>query len=366
MGKLIFTGIKKVGQLQIKRILWIDATKVIGIWLVVLGHMNLPEYVVSPIFSFHMALFFFISGFLEKSDKITNTIIKGFRGLIIPYIFFYFISYFWWFNVSLSRHQEIYGNISIGSAIFKPLFGMLFGVGYCTKYSTMINVPLWFLVGLFAVKLIHHFILQICNNNIKKYLLLNIPIILVVYILKKNNIDLLFSLDSALLAFPFFGLGYFSQTTKKDFLNQFIDYKNNTILKISIIIVVFILLLTLSKYNGRVDINEFKYGKNIFVFYSNGFLGTILIICLSSFYRKQNNLATTISNGTIIIVAFHIYLSEILCKSIDMKGEGLIINPIIAGLLALITIVLMVFPIKFMEKHIPLLIGKKSKPFLSN
>jgi fucose 4-O-acetylase-like acetyltransferase len=287
MGKLIFTGIKKVGQLQIKRILWIDATKVIGIWLVVLGHMNLPEYVVSPIFSFHMALFFFISGFLEKSDKITNTIIKGFRGLIIPYIFFYFISYFWWFNVSLSRHQEIYGNISIGSAIFKPLFGMLFGVGYCTKYSTMINVPLWFLVGLFAVKLIHHFILQICNNNIKKYLLLNIPIILVVYILKKNNIDLLFSLDSALLAFPFFGLGYFSQTTKKDFLNQFIDYKNNTILKISIIIVVFILLLTLSKYNGRVDINEFKYGKNIFVFYSNGFLGTILIICLSSFYRKK-------------------------------------------------------------------------------
>ena len=53
MGKLIFTGIKKVGQLQINRILWIDATKVIGICLAVVGQMNVPEYLASLIFSFH-------------------------------------------------------------------------------------------------------------------------------------------------------------------------------------------------------------------------------------------------------------------------------------------------------------------------
>ena len=42
-----------------QRINWIDQVKGIGILLVVIGHMNIPQELSKIIFSFHMPLFFF-------------------------------------------------------------------------------------------------------------------------------------------------------------------------------------------------------------------------------------------------------------------------------------------------------------------
>ena len=52
-----------------KRINWIDQAKGIGILLVVIGHMNIPQDLSKIIFSFHMPLFFFISGYLYNEKK---------------------------------------------------------------------------------------------------------------------------------------------------------------------------------------------------------------------------------------------------------------------------------------------------------
>ncbi|HON53348.1 MAG TPA: acyltransferase family protein [Bacteroidales bacterium] len=70
-----------------QRINWIDYAKVIGIYLVVLGHLPIPEQGSVYIYSFHMPLFFFISGFLSKTNNITfrQFILKKIRTLIIPY-----------------------------------------------------------------------------------------------------------------------------------------------------------------------------------------------------------------------------------------------------------------------------------------
>jgi fucose 4-O-acetylase-like acetyltransferase len=348
------------------RVLWIDGAKTIGIWLVVLGHMSIAEDIITPIFSFHMALFFFISGFLEKHTQIEDSFKNGFRGLLIPYLLFYIISFFWWFQVSLVRHPEIYGSVSFDSAIIKPLLGMLFGAGYSTEYSTMVNVPLWFLVGLFFVKILHSGIVTFCDGNVKKYLLINISIILLVFVTKKTDIDILFSFDSALLALPFFSVGYLSQRERFDTVSKLISrYVKSFLFKCISIIVALSVLLVLSEYNGRVDVNEYSYGRNLLIFYFNGFLGIFIIISLASFYRKQNKIITAISNGTIIIVAFHIYLSEILCKMIGMKGDGIIVNPFIALLVAVLTLVLMVVPIRIIEEYFPILIGKRrTKPLV--
>lgn len=69
------------------RIQWLDFAKVFGIWIVVYGHT--PNHLFGEyISSFHMPLFFMISGYLYKIRKIREEFIHGFRTLIVPYLLF--------------------------------------------------------------------------------------------------------------------------------------------------------------------------------------------------------------------------------------------------------------------------------------
>ena len=73
------------------RLRWIDALKGIGIILVVFAHHKLPVALDTYIFSFHMPLFFFISGLLFdfwKYASAANFVKKRFRSLIVPYFGF--------------------------------------------------------------------------------------------------------------------------------------------------------------------------------------------------------------------------------------------------------------------------------------
>ena len=81
-----------------KRFEWIDILKGIGIILVVVGHSNFSfakattaMFIQKYIYSFHMPLFFFVSGYLFVKDKYSN--FKRFlrvktKTLMIPYFFF--------------------------------------------------------------------------------------------------------------------------------------------------------------------------------------------------------------------------------------------------------------------------------------
>lgn len=70
-----------------KRLECFDAAKGIGILLVIIGHMHLQR--INPfIFSFHMPLFFFISGyFMSMKYSPRVYFVKRARQLLIPYIF---------------------------------------------------------------------------------------------------------------------------------------------------------------------------------------------------------------------------------------------------------------------------------------
>ena len=68
------------------RIEWIDAVKGFGIILVILGHMTIPELARRCIFSFHMPLFFFISGYLYGGKYSWAWVIRKAKSLLIPYV----------------------------------------------------------------------------------------------------------------------------------------------------------------------------------------------------------------------------------------------------------------------------------------
>ena len=70
------------------RIFWTDAARGIAILLVVLGHCigNLTDPVNKVILSFHMPLFFFISGLCAKYEngRFTDYLKKKVKTLLIP------------------------------------------------------------------------------------------------------------------------------------------------------------------------------------------------------------------------------------------------------------------------------------------
>lgn len=77
-----------------KRIDWIDSLKGFGIFCVTLGHLACNYFIETHIYSFHMFLFFFLSGFLHNNahgnfriylaKKITNLFIPFCYGISYP------------------------------------------------------------------------------------------------------------------------------------------------------------------------------------------------------------------------------------------------------------------------------------------
>lgn len=70
-----------------ERIQWIDIAKGIGISLVLIGHMEIANPLLVFIESFHMALFFFLSGFTFNGSVDFKTFLgKKAKNLLLPYL----------------------------------------------------------------------------------------------------------------------------------------------------------------------------------------------------------------------------------------------------------------------------------------
>ena len=69
------------------RIEWIDALKGFGIFCVTLGHLGCWYPLEKHIYSFHMFLFFFLSGYLHNRKYSKKEYIKRkFQTIFIPFL----------------------------------------------------------------------------------------------------------------------------------------------------------------------------------------------------------------------------------------------------------------------------------------
>lgn len=84
-----------------KRNRYIDTVKAVGIFLVILGHHQ--TIFTQYIYSFHMPLFFFLSGIFHKNyNSYRNFFEKKIKLLIIPYFFFAITLFLFW--LVIARH----------------------------------------------------------------------------------------------------------------------------------------------------------------------------------------------------------------------------------------------------------------------
>ncbi len=74
------------------RIGWVDLLRGVGMFLVIIGHTLYNDFGRAIIYSFHMPLFFALSGFCQihiSRGKINGKILNNVRKLVIPAILVY-------------------------------------------------------------------------------------------------------------------------------------------------------------------------------------------------------------------------------------------------------------------------------------
>lgn len=136
-----------------QRIGFFDVARGIGILLVVLGHNDFG--VISPfldqfIYSFHVPLFFFLSGyFLNTSIPFLDFFRKRFHSVLKPYLFTIFLIYFTSISFEKMGFQTAIGRV------IKSLYGS-------TNYIDW--GQLWFLPNLFVVSLYAYIFIAIVGR----------------------------------------------------------------------------------------------------------------------------------------------------------------------------------------------------------
>lgn len=170
-----------------ERLDWLDALKGIGIIFVILGHTQVGFR--TYLFSFHIPLFFFASGYLfrpESSGSLGVFFAKITRRILIPYVFFGFLSLL---LASLVANTQ-------------PNLLMVRELVVSTRNHITVNPTLWYLTCLFVVELLFYAIARLVKNSYMRIAL--VVALSLLGFAKYETSALPFSADAA----PYFMLFY--------------------------------------------------------------------------------------------------------------------------------------------------------------
>jgi len=260
----------------------IDALKALGIILMILCHIDFGYTTDSLVHSFHMPLFFFISGYLYKEGlQVKLFFLSKARALLIPYFVFGF------FHMILKLPMLVKDTNGIKNAIFH--------LGIYNHDGLPIAGALWFLTALFGTYVIFYFLNQIKHKGLQ--LILVIILSVTGTILPYWNIRLPWSLDISLAMLLPFYIAYI--------LKNRLDYiLSNKMVAMGIILIAILLWFL----NDDVNVREAKYG-NIFLFYLCSIFFTIGLFALCHELVKKEFKAKkyllSIGSSSLIYMAFN-------------------------------------------------------------
>ena len=256
------------------RIEWIDVAKGIGIILVIMGHTFALKY-SQVLYTFHMPLFFLLSGLLvKKCDDFYALLKKTCRKILRPWFIMLLISFL--VVVIIPEWRDLLS-----------LKGILFEL-YTTNSNLFQNSSLWYLVCFFVVAILFYPFDKIIQGNPKKYLVILTILCIAILWLKEilafipiPDHRLPFKSDTALVALVFYSSGYYAQSLVKQFV---------PCLSMRIICILFLIWAVGSICNGWTNLNSYDFGKIKPLFYPIAYFG--IAVCVGIAYQvvKVNKL----------------------------------------------------------------------------
>ncbi|MBM7655465.1 acyltransferase family protein [Neobacillus cucumis] len=338
-----------------KRLDWLDIGKGLGMLLVMLGHAAIPTPLKTYIYTFHMPLFFFLSGYLYNKDKFPNLKVflkRRTKSLILPYIAFSLVAYLWFL---LLNHL---GLVNYDNNLLTPLLGSV--IAERKTIWTVHTGALWFVACLFCTELLFYFISKIGRSKkIIGFFLLFISAIGCFYN-KAVGQPLPWNLDIAMISVGFYGAGYFYKEFHKklEWMNQFKIF-------ILLMLINFVTGYLNFNYTGeRVDFYNSSLG-NIFLFYLSAFSGIGAFVILIKRIKKNKSLQY-IGKNSFIYLAFHqkivFFVFSLMIQKSVFNVETIADYPIVEGLLyTLITVIILVPAVYAINHYFPFMLGKTTR-----
>jgi fucose 4-O-acetylase-like acetyltransferase len=326
------------------RVLWIDVARGIGLISVFIGHLIFP-YVPAWVYTFHMPLFFFLSGLLYpgcEKYSFTEFAWRRFKGLVIPYF-------------------------ALGSVII-----VLYSIVYIlngepvTTYTQMLRLffiqehywTIWFLAALFLTQLLYY-VIDWCFNRWRGAVTIA-SLALCVFGFLRYRLgfgSLPWNLDVAFVAQFFFHLGH--RFMHMDKLREFFVGSMPTFRLVVICLVCLIsnvvsakACLVISGHSLNMSIG--MYGNELLTMIA-AIAGILLVVTLASVLRSR--FIIYLGRNTMILFAWHYRIVIKACGLIyahfglfQIPGVG---TSMLRALTSFIAILVILIPVNEMIKRLP-------------
>lgn len=247
-----------------KRNLTLDFAKGLAILLMIFDHIIGRGKIIT---SFHMPLFFLISGYLLKEEAWIDTLKKKSKGLLLPYIrFSLLVLVVGFFKAKFYLHAtwQATGNYLLQKVL-----------DTCMARDIWL---LWFLLALFASILIYAGIRQIFSDRIWRAVAVLLVFLGGYFLSQKYGSDNFYYLDQGMMATLFVAIGDLAKRLPWENLHK------NKIVGISVLVIMFILWMLGIRYGVLVMANRVYQGSPLCIL--SAVAGTYVVIWCS-YYVKE-------------------------------------------------------------------------------
>lgn len=290
-----------------KRIIWIDYAKAFAIAFVVFGHISSRNVWTDWVYSFHMPLFFFLSGLTLKPqlENIYKPLFRLFKRIMIPYFLYsgLYLLYNILQNVCLHKHLPIFLN-------FIGIFLQIRGTNY--------TVGLWFLPLIFLAEMFIYFV--ITKKKWIQYMLISIAALLGFTYAQTIGRALPWGLDAVPIAAFFIYMGYECKPIKNIEIRSSghpADFRTYTYVIVALFLNFILGRGNVALSGANVDMHKLMYGNPI-LFIVAAIFGIIFILLVCQTLPYNIGILSLIGQQTLSIYCMHGLILSFLKKTFEV------------------------------------------------
>ncbi len=331
----------------------LDILKGFAIILVVIGHIGSDwPWLIKWIYSFHIPLFFSISGFIEASKYDSNKDIG-----IKRYIIHKSKSMLWTYMIWAAIYSVANALVCINSGDWNLLFRTLFSRGFGIVIADNAIGTIWFLLVLYETEVVSFVLKKLENGWITFFIIL---VGLILYMIG-TRVVLPYLLQLLWIGLLFYQFG--DLLCRYQVIHRILEWTKSkfryTISRYGIWGVMFSLFSIVSLYNDKIDIINSEFGNAPLTIVSAcGEILCCFVLCTLASNIKAMRPVKALGQETLIIMTTHFYINEICYVVLRQFGlSDWIKGSLVAMILWSIIITVMCYGLSlFIRKYLPFLV----------
>lgn len=308
-----------MGEMEKKRIAWLDAVKAIGILVVLLVHTGRSFGAVSFYGGmFYMPVFFITAGMTfsyQPEQAFGDFLKKKAKRLLVPYFAYnlFLLAFFW-----LRGQADLHAALGI---LYSRNCLMSADSATNVYFMQILNAPTWFLTCMFVSYGLFWILMRVAGGDSRKAFVGNGVYLLIAIALHYLSPALLpWSIDCAFYAVSFLVLGKLAAVQ---------DWVGKLLRKPWYLLLLAVAFVLTARLNGSVNMSVGDYGRSMALYLFVGTAGSLLVMALcSALYRTKHTAwlqkpLDFIGRHTLPILCLHLFVYSVIGTVLAMLGVAL-------------------------------------------